>query len=228
MERIGYALVNADNQILQTWGSTLGQSEGVPDVITLPNGDRVHGAKEGDVFKPSPLETLTSSIEGEEGEIIETYEMLVSEERNFGELRLLPRFGVGGAANTNEVHSDHVLTTFAVHASAVAAERDRRLAGGFEFDFEDARGVHRIGTTPQDMQGWAEVTTASQAALALGQPNEPLAIVTDTGPVSITALEWQKILMAATRFRQPIWAAAFALQAMAPIPADFENDGYWP
>lgn len=194
MEQIGYALVSEQNEVVQTWGNALGQLEGLPDVIVLANGDRVHGAKAGDTF---------------------------------GGCRLLPRFGELGSTNATSVQSDKVVTTFVVMPEAVITERERRLSLGFQYDFGDARGVHRIGTSTQDMKGWSEVTMASQVAIALSQPSATMAIVTDTGPVSVTAMEWQQILLAATQFRQPIWAASFALQAMSPIPADYASDGYW-
>lgn len=110
----------------------------------------------------------------------------------------------------------------------VVAERARRLALGFDHDFGDERGVHRIGTTGADMQGWDEVSKGSQAAINLGAPGVLLDIVTDTGPVQVTALEFQQILAAATVARQPIWAASFVLQGMSPIPADYADAGYWP
>ena len=109
----------------------------------------------------------------------------------------------------------------------VQIERARRLALGFDFDFGDARGVHRIGTSEQDMAGWDEVTKFSQAMIALGTVGSIL-IVTDTGPVEVTPQEWQVVLIAAGAFRQPIWAASFALQSMDPIPADYADDIYWP
>ena len=110
----------------------------------------------------------------------------------------------------------------------VAAERRRRLALGFDYDFGDARGVHHIGTTAADMVGWDEVTKASQAMIALGAGSSAINIVTETGPATVTAIEWQSILLAASAARQPLWAASFALQAMDPIPADYADDVYWP
>lgn len=112
-------------------------------------------------------------------------------------------------------------------ASDVVAERVRRLAAGFDYTFGDERGVHRVGTTEQDLAGWREVSDVANAAIAVGQPNTQIAIVTDTGAVTVTALEWQSILLAAAQFRQPIWAASFALQAASPIPAGFRSDTYW-
>lgn len=110
----------------------------------------------------------------------------------------------------------------------VQAERARRLGLGFDYDFGDARGVHRIGTTPADMEGWDEVSKLAAALIATGNGSTQIAIVTDTGPANVTALEWQGVLVAAAQFRQPIWAGSFALQAMTPIPADFAtNDQYW-
>lgn len=109
----------------------------------------------------------------------------------------------------------------------VIAERKRRLALGFDYDFGDDRGVHRIGTTEADLKGWDEVTDIASADIALGNGSTAISIATDTGPCTVTALEWQSILVAAGAFRQPIWAASFALQAMDPIPADFTDDSYW-
>jgi len=110
----------------------------------------------------------------------------------------------------------------------VIAERQRRLADGFDFEFGDSRGIHHVGTTQEDLSGWDEVTKIASALLAVGRPNETIAIVTDTGPTAVTATEWQQVLLAAAAFRQPIFAASFALQAMTPIPDDFADDRHWP
>jgi hypothetical protein len=109
----------------------------------------------------------------------------------------------------------------------VIAERARRLALGFDYDFGDERGVHRIGTTDNDMKGWDEVTKISNAFLAIGENDATIQIETNTGPTQVTALEWQYILIAAAQFRQPIWLASFALQKMDPIPEDYADDSYW-
>lgn len=109
----------------------------------------------------------------------------------------------------------------------VRAECARRLAAGFDYDFGDDRGVHRIGTTESDLKGWAEVTDIATAAISLGNSSAQITISTGTGVTSVTALEWQAILIAAGQFRQPLWAASFALQAMSPIPSDFAADSYW-
>ena len=110
----------------------------------------------------------------------------------------------------------------------VIAERSRRFALGFDYDFGDARGVHHIGPTPEDLAGWDEVTTLSNALVNLGNGSATIDIVTNTGPATVTATEWQSILIAAGTFRQPIWAASFVLQATDPIPVDFADDSYWP
>lgn len=112
-------------------------------------------------------------------------------------------------------------------ADQVIAERARRLALGFDYNFGDTRGVHHIGTTVDDMVGWDEVTKATQAMMALGLSSQTLNVVTNTGPATITAAEWQQVLVAAASFRQPIWAASFRLQKMSPIPADYIADSYW-
>jgi hypothetical protein len=111
----------------------------------------------------------------------------------------------------------------------VVAERERRLALGFDYDFADERGVHRIGTTAGDWMGWREVSLWAEAQRALGRSDDTfLAIVTDTGPVMVSPADWARILDAATTNRQPIWHASFALQTMNPIPANLADDEYWP
>lgn len=111
----------------------------------------------------------------------------------------------------------------------VIAERERRLTQGFDFDFGDERGVHHIGTTADDMRKWLdEVTPISQALINVGDTVSTIQIFTDTGPVEVTAVEWQQILLAAGVWRQPIYQASFALMLMDPIPHDYTDDSYWP
>lgn len=109
----------------------------------------------------------------------------------------------------------------------IVQERKRRLALGFPYNFNDARGIHTIGTTDSDMTGWDEVTKFANALISTGNSSQLLTIVTDTGPVQLTALEWQGILIAAGVFRQPIWAASFYLQTLDPIPSNYADDMYW-
>lgn len=116
-----------------------------------------------------------------------------------------------------------------VTAETVIAERERRLALGFDFDFGDERGIHHIATTPDDMRKWMdEVTPWAQSFINLGQSDGEITISTDKGVVVITAMEWQSILVAAAGYRQPLYAASFALMAMDPIPLDYADNAYWP
>lgn len=111
--------------------------------------------------------------------------------------------------------------------AAIETERSRRLAAGFDYNFKDARGVHRIGTTEADERGWDKVTKLASAMILSGNPGGKIQVVTETGPVEVTAVEWQEILIAAGAFQQPIYALSFALQTMTPIPQDVENPSYW-
>lgn len=111
--------------------------------------------------------------------------------------------------------------------TGIVAERERRLQLGFSYDFGNGRGVHRIGTTEADMIGWREVTDLANALIATGNGANTINILTDTGAVAITATEWAGILIAAAQFRQPIWAASFALQALDPIPDNYAADEHW-
>lgn len=109
----------------------------------------------------------------------------------------------------------------------VQAERLRRLHLGFDYDFGDARGVHHIGTTEQDMEGWRDVIDYANALIDTGDTTTTINIVTDTGPASVTAPEWQAIMLFAAQIRQVLWARSFALQAMDPIPENFADDSHW-
>lgn len=144
---------------------------------------------------------------------------------------------------TDEEHARYLIDTAPPSPSQndVIAERNRHLALGFDYTFPDIpgeapgdpstpdpRGTHRFATTPSDMEGWEEVTLGANAAMAAGLPDTPFLVVTETGPLQITAAEWQQVLLAATAFRQPIWLASFNLQAMDPIPADLTDDQWWP
>lgn len=117
----------------------------------------------------------------------------------------------------------------ATRADGVVSERKRRLALGFDYDFGDARGVVHVGTTEADMAGWSEVTTLSNALIAIGRGDEAgtITIVPEGQPVQITALEWQRILLAGAGARQVIWAKSFALQGRNPIPQDYDADTHW-
>lgn len=114
-----------------------------------------------------------------------------------------------------------------ITAEEVIAERERRLVEGFDYDFGDQRGVHHIGTTREDMVGWEEVTKLSNALINVGDTETLITIVTETGGCSVTAMEWQYILLAAGTFRQPIWQASFLLQQTDPIPLDYTDDKWW-
>lgn len=151
----------------------------------------------------------------------------ISAPGTFQQWRLVPRFAASGGDGAASFDGTKVIVNVPITGRMVVVERERRLGLGFDYDFGDVRGVHRIGTTADDMTGWQDVTTASQAAIALGYGDSKINIVTDTGPVTVTALEWQKILVAATSARQPIWAASFRLQQMSPIPADYADDKNW-
>ena len=104
--------------------------------------------------------------------------------------------------------------------SQVYSLREQHLAAGFDYDFGDVRGAHHIGTTASDMVGWDEVTQGAAALAALGQGSTSFTILTETGPVTVTALEWQAILAHATGVRQPIWHHSFALIAEIAAAAD--------
>lgn len=115
-----------------------------------------------------------------------------------------------------------------ITTAEVRMERDRRLSLGFQYDFQDERGVHHIGTTPADMEKWVgEVTPISNAYLNLGTPEAEIRIKTETGNVSVTAAEWQTILAAAMAVRQPIYQGYFNLKVMDPIPSDYQADHHW-
>lgn len=110
----------------------------------------------------------------------------------------------------------------------VAAERKRRLAMGFSFDFGDGRGVHVFGTTEADMMGWDEVTKVCDLIRRGVLDLTTISISTETGEAEVSPEDWDLVLAAAAAFRQPIWQASFALERLEPVPDDFADDAYWP
>jgi hypothetical protein len=134
--------------------------------------------------------------------------------------------------NLNQVLAAYGLPGPKLLPADVHAERDRRMAGGFSYDFGDQRGTHLIRTTPGDMAGWDEVTKLAQAQINLKMLDpsfvlKPITIATGTGVTQVDPFEWQHVMLAASDFRQPIWGASFILEAMNPIPTDFRQDVYW-
>lgn len=111
--------------------------------------------------------------------------------------------------------------------AAIERERAKRLAKGFDYDFKDKRGVHRIGTTESDESGWSKVTNLVNAYMMAGKQNEKITLETDTGEVVISAKEWSDILIQKGSFEQQIYAVSFKLQKLDPIPQDVENPKYW-
>lgn len=117
--------------------------------------------------------------------------------------------------------------TVTIKPRMVQAERKRRLQLGFSYDFGDARGVHHIGTTDEDMLGWRDVIDYANALIDSGDTTTLIDIVTDTGPAQVTAPEWQAVMLQAATVRQTLWAKSFALQALSTIPGDYANDSHW-
>ena len=110
----------------------------------------------------------------------------------------------------------------------VVAEREGRMALGFDYDFGDERGVHRIGTTEADLRSWDKLSKMASAAIALDMPDTPLGVTTDTGPTLLTAMEWQQVLLAWGLAHQPLFQASFDLQALQPFSVDHTDDQFWP
>ena len=134
------------------------------------------------------------------------------------------------ATDDQKAAAASVVAAFDINAPTarnVIAERERRLALGFDYDFGDVRGVHRIGTTKNDLEGWDEVSKYAGALIDAGQTSTTIHIATDTGPCTVTPIEWRAVEIASAQYRQPLWAKSFALMASNPIPADYTNDSYW-
>lgn len=110
---------------------------------------------------------------------------------------------------------------------AIDAERDRRLAAGFDHDFGDD-GIHRIATTPADMAGW-DIVTKAATALVLAESAATIEIHTDTGIAHVTGAEWNAAMLHyRLSIEQPVTLAALRMKAMTPIPQDITNPAYWP
>lgn len=143
-----------------------------------------------------------------------------------GDFRMVPRKLAYGTPSI-VFDGDAVIVTRSVTIDMIVRERERRLALGFDYNFGDSRGVHRIGTTKRDLEGWDEVSKYAGALIDAGQTSTQINVATDTGPCVVTPIEWRAIEIASAQYRQPLWAKSFALMASNPIPADYTNDSYW-
>lgn len=164
----------------------------------------------------------------ENGAIVEERQIDINEVPEHKRALWKPIVVEGSGGNVNHVIEEtQVKRVHSVSVAEVVAERERRLALGFNYDFGDARGVHRIGTTKRDLEGWDEVSKYAGALIDAGQTSTTINIATDTGPCTVTPIEWRAIEIASAQYRQPLWAKSFALMASNPIPADYANDIYW-
>ncbi len=114
-----------------------------------------------------------------------------------------------------------------IYPSHIHEERDRRLSLGFNFDFNDERGIHEIGTSREDVDGWREVSDYANALIHSGFDKSIIYIVTNTGSVGVTAREWQLITLTSASVRQGIWSSSFDILSLDPLPSDYAADYRW-
>ncbi len=134
-----------------------------------------------------------------------------------------------GPVDASEIWNGQEWLAAAPKPEMLTAELNRRLAAGFDYDFADQRGVHHFGTTDADMKRRMQEVThllkrqwpwASQAVRSASRP---------TRTNLRHRFEWWHVLDAAAEWRQPLYAAYFALKALPEIPADYAaNPAYWP
>lgn len=114
----------------------------------------------------------------------------------------------------------------------VEAERDRRIADGFEF------GGVIYQTRPEDRENIAGASTAALGAMMAGaQPGDLrwhggesdfMWISADNSTHSMDAPTVFAFGQAAMKHKQDLIFAARALKDSDPIPLDYTDDGYWP
>lgn len=114
----------------------------------------------------------------------------------------------------------------------VDAERDRRISAGFTF------AGKRYQTRPEDRENIAGASVAALGAMVDGAAagnlrwhggDTDFAWIAEDN--SLTPMDAQTVYafgQAAMAHKQAHIFAARALKNMAPIPADFADDGYWP
>lgn len=117
-------------------------------------------------------------------------------------------------------------------ASAVDAERDRRIASGFEF------GGVSYQSRPDDRENIAGAALAALGAMVDGaQPGDLrwhggsedfVWIATDNTTHPMDAQTMFAFGQAAMAHKQALIFAARAVKDADPIPADYTDEGYWP
>lgn len=98
MQKIGYSLIDENNEEVLHWGSTLGQEVGIPNPIFLPNNMQVHGITEigpigdyrlverwidGDKSKAFLVSGETKAFDGEK--IVLTWQYRLPNEQEYAE-----------------------------------------------------------------------------------------------------------------------------------------------
>ncbi len=116
--------------------------------------------------------------------------------------------------------------------SAINAERDRRIAGGFEFN------GHRFQSRPEDRENIAGAATAALGAIINGASPGDLRwhggdsdfvwIDEENLPHPMDAQTVYALGQAAMQHKQAHIFAARALKDAEIVPADFATGPYWP
>lgn len=115
----------------------------------------------------------------------------------------------------------------------VEKRRKAKTSIGYNYDFGDARGVHTIGTTVKDRDGWDEVWRLSDSLIKKNQGTATLKIRTDTGETTITASEWPDIQAAGTLYFQPVYDASWTIKDEIKAGtitkfSEIDNHSAWP
>lgn len=110
-----------------------------------------------------------------------------------------------------------------VSGNDINAERSRRILAGKVID-----GVHVTGSD-EDARNLMSLALGAQMRLAAGD-TEAVTTFRDGDNVDheLTPAQLLSLWQQSAAYVSALYAASWALKAMEPVPAEYENDSYWP
>jgi hypothetical protein len=197
MEQIGYSLVDAQGSEITTWGQALGVLHGIPDVVILPNGDRVHCASVGPI---------------QDWHLAPRYGQKGYDPITFDGSKVVVSFPV--TADDVNRERDRRLATFTFNGVEFDFVDDKGSESNIQGAYSLAFSAIIAGAQPGNLR-WAD------PASDFGWIAHDNSIVTMDAP---TVIEFGK---KAAAHKSALIFRARALKNMSPIPADYASDQYW-
>jgi len=149
----------------------------------------------------------------------------------FGEAQGWTLIPADSAAGPGWTHADGVFTPPPPPdpiVDDIDRERDRRIAAGFTADLGEGLSVPVDTRHERDFRNLNGLGTASLARLVASDPTTFTFRGADNDDRVLTPLQMNALAMQAMGHVSAHYAAAWAIKAEEPLPADYASDERWP